>query len=96
VLEWFVDVIAHRNGDASRDELAAHVDAKMLGPASTLARSLHRWASDAGCAVLDHIEVDDPTYIRAFIATPQKRWMIILQIDPAASKMTYVRYEHAP
>ena len=95
VLAWFVDVIAHRKGDAPRAELAEHLDAKMLGPASTITQSLHRWATDASCAVLDKIEVDDPTYLRAFIATADKRWMIILQIDPAASKMTYVRYERA-
>jgi hypothetical protein len=35
VLEWLVDVIAHRKGDVSHDELVEHFDKKLLGPVST-------------------------------------------------------------
>jgi len=94
-LEWFVDVIAHRKGDVSHDELVEHVDKKLLGPVSTTTADFHKWAAEANGAVLESIEVDDPTYIRAYLATHDARWKLIIQVEPSTSKLTYLSWNRA-
>lgn len=95
VLEWIVDVIAHRKGDVSHDELVEHFDKKLLGPVSTTAADLHRWAAEADGAVLESIEIDDPTYIRAYLATHDRRWKVVIEFEPSTSKLTHLSWHSA-
>jgi hypothetical protein len=95
VLEWLVDVIAHRKGDVSHDELVEHFDKKLLGPVSTTNGDLHTWAAEANGAVLESIEVDDPTYIRAYLATHDRRWKVIIEFEPSTSKLTHLSWHLA-
>lgn len=92
VLEWLVDVIAHRKGEVSHDELVEHFDKKLLGPVSTTAADFHKWAAEADGAVLESIEIDDPTYIRAYLATHDFRWKVVIEFEPSTSKLTYLSW----
>lgn len=92
VLEWLVDVIAHRKGEVSRDEMAEYCDAGFLGPVAGTAESFRRWASAADGAVLESLEIDDPTYVRGYLATQEHRWKLTFEIDQT-SKMSYLRFE---
>lgn len=89
-LQWFVDVVARRGGDVSRDELAQHAGKNFLGPTAGTSERFKAFATEASGAVLESIEVDDPTYIRAYIATGTKRWQVILQVED--SKLSYLSY----
>jgi hypothetical protein len=91
-LEWLVDVLVHRKGDVPHDELVEHFDKKLLGPVSTTAAELREWAAAARGAVLESIEVDDPTYIRAYLATQDRRWKVIIEIEPSTSQLTHVSW----
>lgn len=93
VLEWLVDVIAHRKGEVSRDEMSEFCGPQFLTPVAGTAEQFHRWASDADGAVLESLEVDDPTYVRGYLATRDKRWKLILEIDASTSKLSYLRFE---
>ena len=95
MLAWFVDAVTQRHGEVPPDELALHADKKMLGPVSGLDKDLPKYGAAAHCGWLDRIEVDDPTYVRAYVATVDKRWLLIMQIDVATSKMTYLRFDPA-
>lgn len=92
VLEWLVDVITRRKGDVSREELAEYCDQRFLSPVAGTAEGFRTWASAADGAVLESLEVDDPTYLRGYLATRDHRWKIILEIDPSTSKLTYLAF----
>jgi hypothetical protein len=93
VLAWVVDVITHRKGEVARAEIASYCGPKFLGPVAGFPEALKRWATVADGGVLESLEVDDPTYIRGYIATRDHRWKIILEIDDATSKLQYIRFE---
>lgn len=54
------------------------------------------WAKDADGAVLESLEVDDPTYVRGYLRARERRLKIILEIDQATSKLAYVKLETVP
>ncbi len=94
-LAWLVDVLAHRKGEVSRDEMAEYCGPGFLGPVAGTAERFHQWAQDVDGAVLEPLEVDDPTYVRGTIAKGGHRWTLILQIDPSTSKLSYLRFAPA-
>jgi len=91
-LEWVVDVLVHRKGDVSHDELVEHMDKKLLGPVSTATADFRKWAADANGGVLESIEVDDPTFIRAYVATHDGRWKLTIEFEASTSKLTYLSW----
>jgi hypothetical protein len=95
VLEWFVDVIGHRKGDVSREEIAEYCGPEFLGPTAGTVELFRKWAKEADGAVLESLEVDDPTYVRGYLATREHRWKLVLEIDRATSKLMYLRLESA-
>lgn len=94
-LAWVVDVIAHRKGDVSREEMAEYCGPKLLGPTAGTAEAFRSWAKEADGAVLESLEVDDPTYVRGYLATRDHRWKLILEIDRSTSKLTYLQFDSA-
>lgn len=93
VLVWLVDVIAHSKGEVSRDEMAEYCGPYLLGPVAGTADGFRKWANAADGAVLESLEVDDPTYVRAYLATRDHRFKLTIEIDSATSKLTYMRFE---
>ncbi len=90
-LAWFVDVLGTRNGVVQPDELAQHCEKKLLGPVSGMSDSLRGWATPN--LVVEKLEVDDPTYVRAILVAGDKRHGVIMTIDATSSKIDYLRYE---
>lgn len=96
VLEWLVDVITRRHGDVSMDEIAEYCGPGFLGPTAGTQSALASYAKRADGAVLESIEVDDPTYVRAYLATRDHRWKLIFEIDKKTELLEYLRFADVP
>jgi len=47
--------------------------------------------AEARGAVVESIEVDDPTYLR-WVVAGTKRWRVILEIDSGSGKLTFLQH----
>lgn len=95
VLEWYVDVITHRHGDVADDEILEYCGPGFLDPTSNFRENLKAQAEAADGAVLESLEVDDPFYVRGYLATSDRRWKIIMEINKTTKKMEYLRFTSA-
>jgi hypothetical protein len=97
-LAWIVELLGARKGIADRDELAQHWDKSMLGamPLRQVVDGLSEWGAKTASLVVERIEIDDPTYLVAHVATPSYRWRVILSIDPSSTKLVLVKHTLEP
>lgn len=95
-LAWIIDVLGRRQGVINAVELEQHWDSSsMRGPVAVQSHieGFRQWGAGATSATVDKIEVDDPTYLRAHVTVGDKRWRIILSLEPSSMKLEYLRWE---
>jgi hypothetical protein len=97
-LAWIVDLLGTRKGVADRDELAQHWDRSMLGvmPLRQITEGLGEWGAKTESLVVERIEIDDPTYLVAHVATPSYRWRLTLSLDPSSAKLVLLKHTIEP
>lgn len=91
-LIWIVDVIGRRRGSVDDPEVAQHWHEAKPMHVHNMRLFLAKWSEDASGAVIEQLEVDDPTYLRAWVVAGTRRWRVILEIDASSGKLTYLRH----
>ena len=95
-LTWIVDVLGRRHGVINTAEIAQHWDpSKLHGPVAiqSLIEGFRRWGTDTTNAIVDKIEVDDPAYLRAYVTAGDKRWRVVLSLEPSSMKLDFLQWD---
>jgi hypothetical protein len=94
-LGWLVEVLGQRKGVITASELAAHQDRVPPGSSDAMLAFYAGWGAETEGAVVEAIEVDDPTYIRAIVVAGDRRWRVVLTVD-RDGRITFVDLKRAP
>lgn len=95
-LAWIIEVLGRRQGVINAAEIDQHWDSSRIrGPVAvrSLIEGFRQWGAGATSATVDKIEVDDPEYLRAYVTVGDKRWRVILSLEPSSMKLDYLRWE---
>lgn len=95
-LAWFVELLGKRKGVVEPAELEQHYDRFKPALTPSVQKFLREWGAKADGAIVESLEVDDPSYVRAILATGSKRWRLILEISESSNKIVFVQLEDFP
>ena len=59
----------------------------------SLIEGFRRWGTDTTNAIVDKIEVDEPAYLRAYVTAGDKRWRVVLSLEPSSMKLDFLQWD---